>query len=49
MRLHQMPVNKQRTVRVLIVEDEPMIALSLEDVLIGPVVSHREHEAAVLP
>jgi DNA-binding NtrC family response regulator len=34
MRLHPMPVNKQRTVRVLIVEDEPMIALSLEDVLI---------------
>ena len=34
MRLHQMPVNKQRNVRVLIVEDEPMIALSLEDVLL---------------
>ena len=33
-RLNQMPVNKQRPVRVLIVEDEPMIALSLEDVLI---------------
>lgn len=34
MALPQMPVNPQRTVRVLIVEDEPMIALSLEDVLI---------------
>ena len=34
MNLHPMPENKQRTVRVLIVEDEPLIALSLEDVLI---------------
>ena len=34
MPLHQMPDNKQRTVRVLIVEDEPIIALGLEDVLI---------------
>ena len=34
MRLQQMPVNKQLTARILIVEDEPMIALSLEDVLI---------------
>ena len=34
MSLHQMPDNKQRTVRVLIVEDEPIIALGLEDVLI---------------
>ena len=34
MRLHQMPINKQRTVRVLIVEDEPLIAFSLEDALI---------------
>ena len=34
MRLDQMPVNKQRAARVLIVEDEAMIALSLEDVLV---------------
>ena len=34
MSLHQMPDNRQRTVRVLIVEDEPIIALGLEDVLI---------------
>lgn len=34
MRLHQMTVSKQRTARILIVEDEPMIALSLEDVLV---------------
>jgi DNA-binding response OmpR family regulator len=34
MHQHQMPVNKQRAVRVLIVEDEPMIALNFEDVLI---------------
>ena len=34
MRLQQLPVNKKRTVRVLIVEDEPMIALDFEDVLI---------------
>jgi DNA-binding response OmpR family regulator len=32
--VHKMPINKQCNVRVLIVEDEPMIALSLEDVLI---------------
>jgi DNA-binding response OmpR family regulator len=32
--LRQMPDNQQRTARVLIVEDEPMIALNLEDVLI---------------
>lgn len=29
-----MPIDQQRTVRVLIVEDEPIIALGLEDVLI---------------
>jgi DNA-binding response OmpR family regulator len=29
----QIPCDNQRTIRVLIVEDEPMIALSLEDVL----------------
>ena len=34
MSLNQMSGNKQRTVRVLIVEDEPIIALGLEDVLI---------------
>ena len=34
MRSHQMSGNKQRTFRVLIVEDEPLIALGLEDVLI---------------
>ncbi len=34
MSLRPMPANKQRTVRVLIVEDEPLIALGLEDVLI---------------
>ncbi len=34
MRLDQMPVNKQRAARVLIVEDEAIIALSLEDVLV---------------
>ena len=34
MRLDQMPVNKKRSIRVLIVEDEAMIALSLEDVLV---------------
>ena len=34
MPLHQKPDNKQLTVRVLIVEDEPIIALGLEDVLI---------------
>ena len=34
MRLDQIPVNKQRAARVLIVEDEAMIALSLEDVLV---------------
>ena len=32
---HQMPDNKERTGRVLIIEDEPLIALSLEDVLIN--------------
>ena len=34
MRLYQMPVDKQQTARILIVEDEPVIALGLEDVLI---------------
>ncbi len=34
MRLQHNPVNKQRTFRVLIIEDEPFIALSLEDVLV---------------
>ena len=34
MRLHQMPVNKQQTARILIVEDEPVIAITLEEVLI---------------
>ena len=34
MSLHQLPDNKHRTVRVLIVEDEPIIALGLEDALI---------------
>ena len=34
MRLQQMHVNKLQTARILIVEDEPMIALGLEDVLI---------------
>ena len=34
MSLQQMPVDRPRTVRVLIVEDEPMIALGIEDVLI---------------
>ena len=34
MRLHQMTVSKQRTARILIIEDEPLIALSLEDVLV---------------
>ena len=34
MPLRELPVDRQRTVRVLIVEDEPMIALGLEDVLI---------------
>ena len=34
MHSHSMPEDKKRTVRVLIVEDEPLIALSLEDVLI---------------
>jgi DNA-binding NtrC family response regulator len=32
--LHPMPENKQRTARILIVEDEPIIALGLEDVLV---------------
>ncbi len=35
MQLHQIPADGQRIVRVLIVEDEPMIAMSLEDVLIA--------------
>jgi DNA-binding response OmpR family regulator len=34
MNLHQMTVSKQRAARILIVEDEPMIALSLEDTLV---------------
>jgi DNA-binding response OmpR family regulator len=34
MRLHQMSPSKQRMIRVLIVEDEAMIALSLEDILV---------------
>ena len=34
MRLQQLPVDKKRTVCVLIIEDEPMIALGFEDVLI---------------
>jgi DNA-binding response OmpR family regulator len=34
MRLQQMPGNKQHTARILIVEDEPVIALTLEEVLI---------------
>ena len=34
MRLHQMTASKQRTARILIIEDEPMIALCLEDVLV---------------
>ena len=34
MRLQQLPVSKKRPVRVLIIEDEPMIALDFEDVLI---------------
>ena len=34
MRLHQKPVLKQQTARILIVEDEPMIAITLEEVLI---------------
>ena len=34
MRLEQLPANKKRTVSVLIIEDEPMIALGFEDVLI---------------
>ena len=33
MRQRQMPVGKQPNARILIVEDEPLIALSLEDVL----------------
>ena len=34
MRLHQKPVHKQQTARILIVEDEPMIAITLEEALI---------------
>ena len=34
MRLQQLPVDKKRTFCVLIIEDEPMIALGFEDVLI---------------
>ena len=34
MNLQPMPSEKKRTARILIVEDEPIIALSLEDVLI---------------
>ena len=34
MRLQQIPVNKQHAARILIVEDEPVIALTLEEVLI---------------
>ena len=33
MRQRQMPVDKQQNARILIIEDEPLIALSLEDVL----------------
>ena len=33
-RPQQMPANRQWTARILIVEDEPLIALSLEEVLI---------------
>lgn len=34
MKLHPMPENRPRSVRVLIVEDEPIIALGVEDILI---------------
>lgn len=34
MRLQQLPVNKKRTVGILIIEDEPMVALGFENVLI---------------
>lgn len=34
MDLHQIRADQQRSVRVLIVEDEPIIALGIEDVLI---------------
>ena len=34
MRQHQLPVNKQQAARILIVEDEPVIAITLEEVLI---------------
>lgn len=34
MRLHQMPDNKRQTARILIVEDEPVLALTLEEELI---------------
>ena len=34
MKLHPMPESRPRSVRVLIVEDEPIIALGVEDILI---------------